>query len=212
MIVPGMTLPEIRHSVLKDFESELRSKLKSIEVTHRRKWQMNGGRDTMETILFPTKSKNDWRITIQCTAFGASGIAYLVSYNTIGITASYLCTAMDSLSFLHFNTHFFQRYKERMKLKIEKPEELVKTFFKKNLHLFPGFFDMEDGSRQLFVPLAGGVGLGLYHPDDDIYEFKTFVDNSLLKENQKARIEEINMGALSKIISSMEFPVPQIKG
>jgi hypothetical protein len=211
MIVPGMTLPEIRQSVLKDYQSELRNKLNSITVTHQRKWQVNGCRDTLETILFPTKSKNDWRIIIECTSFGASTMAYLVSYNTIGITASFLCTAFDSLSFMHFNTHFFKRYKERLKLKIEKPEELVKTFFKKNRHLFPGFLDMEDGSKQLFVPLRGGVGLGIHHPDDDIYEFKTFVDDSLLKENQRKRIEEINTTALLKAMSLIGLPLPEIK-
>ena len=211
MIVPGMTLPEIRQAVLKDFQSELRNKLNSIMVTHKRKWQLNGGRDTLETILFPVKSKNDWRIIIECSAFGAVGMAYLVSYADTGITASYLCTAFDGLSFMHFNPHFFQRYRERLKLTIEKPEELVKTFFKKNRHLFPGFLDTEDGSKQMFVPLRGGVGLGLHHPTDDIYEFKTFVDDSLLKENQKKRIEEKNMAALIKATSLIGLPLPEIK-
>lgn len=212
MIVPSMTLPEIRQSVLKDYETEVRSKLNAISITHKRKWITNGRRESRETILFPAKSKNDWRITIQISELGVSTFPYLISYNDIGITASHLCTAWEPISFMYFKTHFFQRYKERSKLNIEKPEELVKTFFKKNLHLFPSYYDMEDGRKQVFVPLTGGVGLGVYHPEDDIYEFKTFVDNSLLKENQIKRSGEMFMEAVAKMFAFMGIPMPKEAG
>ena len=57
--------------------------------------------------------------------------------------------------------------------------------------MLPCFMEMDEGPKQLFCPLHHGVGLGTYHPDVEIYEFKTFVDHSLLKPDQKARVIEI---------------------
>jgi hypothetical protein len=92
---------------------------------------------------------------------------------------------------MYFTTHFFKRFKERLKLDITKPEELVKFFFKKNLFMMPAQLDMPNGTKQIFAPLFGGVGLGVYHEKEDIYEFKTFVNNGLLKDSQKQIIQTI---------------------
>ena len=87
---------------------------------------------------------------------------------------------------------------------IEKPEDLVKFFFRKNLALIPCYFPREDGTQQLFTPLAGGVGLGNYYEDLDICEFKTFVDNSLLGKNQQEAIFSIWTDTLKDITDEMK--------
>ena len=87
MIVPTMSLPEISKSVSNDFACEIKSKLQSINVTYHGKWIRNGRKDFVETILFPVKSKNNWRITITCNNNGVNAVPYLISYNNIGITA-----------------------------------------------------------------------------------------------------------------------------
>jgi hypothetical protein len=104
-----------------------------------------------------------------------------------------------SPSLMHFNTHFFKRYRERGKVDIEKPEDLVKFFFKKNSVLIACYYPREDGTQQLFTPLAGGVGLGNYHEESDICEFKTFVDHSLLGEDQKIQIMDIWTQTLTEL-------------
>lgn len=204
MIVPTMSLPEISKSVSNDFACEIKSKLQSINATYRGKWIRNGRKDFVETILFPVKSKNNWRITITCNKNGVNAIPYLISYNHIGITASHVpFYAAESTSLMHFNTHFFKRYRERGMIAIEKPEDLVKFFFRKNLALIPCYFPREDGTQQLFTPLAGGVGLGNYYEDLDICEFKTFVDNSLLGKNQQEAIFSIWTDTLKDITDEM---------
>jgi hypothetical protein len=189
MIVPNMSLHEIRKAVSDDFACEIKSKIQSVKVTYHSKWIRNGRKDFVETILFPVKSKNTWRISVACNKHGVNAIPYLISYNNIGVTASYISLESDSL--MHFRTHFFKRYRERGKIAVEKPVDLVKFFFKKNVFIIPCYYPREDGTYQLFVPLAGGVGLGDYHLESNIYEFKTFVDNSLLGQNQKDQINEI---------------------
>jgi hypothetical protein len=203
MIVPSMSLPEIRKSVFDDFACEIKSKLQSIHVTYQGKWIRNGRNDFVETILFPVKSKNNWRITIACNKHGVNAVPYLISYNNIGITASHVPLNSKPISLMHFNTHFFKRYRERGKIAIEKPEDLVKLFFRKNIVLLPCYFPSEDGTQQLFTPLMGGVGLGNYHKDSDIYEFKTFVDNSLLGQNQQEAIFSIWTDTLNDLTAEM---------
>jgi hypothetical protein len=184
MIVPNMSLPEIRKSVFEDFEHELKSKLQFIQATYTGRWIRNGRKNFVETIAYRAKSQNNWRITVSCGNYGVTSLPYLISYNHIGVTASHVPAEFDSMPLMHFNTHFFKRYRERGNISIEKPEDLIKFFFKKNTFILPCYYPRKDGTQQLFTPLNGGIGLGIYHEESGICEYKTFVDNSLLRENQ----------------------------
>ena len=204
MIVPTMSLPEIRKSVFNDFVCEIKSKMHSLQVSYHSKWIRSGRKDFVETIFFPVKSRNNWRITVACGKDGVDTIPYLISYNNKGVTASHIPFDDDSMPLMHFNTHFFKRYRERGKIAIEKPEDLVKKFFRKNVVLLPCYFSREDGTQQLFTPLAGGVGLGNYHEESDICEFKTFVDDSLLRQDQKDEICNIWNQTADDLIAEMQ--------
>lgn len=203
MIVAKMSLPEIRKSVLDDFTSEVKSKMHSVKVTHQSKWIRNGRKDFVETIPFRVKSKNNWRITVLCNKNGVTAIPFLISYNDIGITASHVPLDFEFMPLMHFNTHFFKRYKERGAIAVEKPEDLVKLFFRKNVLLLPCYFEREDGSQQLFTPLFGGLGLGNFHEESGICEFKTFVDNSLLRQDQREEIFNIWNQTLNELTAEI---------
>jgi hypothetical protein len=204
MIVPNMSLPEIRKALYDDWVCEIKSKIQSIKVIHRGKWVRNGRKDFVETIQFPVKSRNNWRITVFCNKRGVIAFPYLISYNNIGITASHISLDSPCESMMHFNTHFFKRYKERGKIAIEKPENLVKFFFRKNSVLLPCYSPRKDGTMQLFTPLSGGVGLGNYHEESDICEFKTFVDNSLLHQDQKDEIVNIWTETANELMAEIQ--------
>lgn len=201
MLVPTMTLQQIRKALVADYEKELKGKLKAIEIGSRGKWIRSGRKDFAETISHTTQSRNNWRITIEFKRGSLTATPYLVSYDKKGITASNFLAGFGSGKLMHFNTHFFKRYKERGKIDIEKPQDVVKYFFRKNSLMLPCYFPMPDGSQQLFCPLHGGIGLGNYHEEDEIHEFKTFVDNSLLREDQKQHIQEIYTQTLEEIMT-----------
>lgn len=137
MIVPNMSLPEIRKSVSDDFTGEIKNKLHSIKVIHQGRWIRNERKDFVETISCPVKSRNNWRITIFCGKNGVTTVPYLIAYNNIGVTASHIPADFDSMPLMYFNTHFFKRYRERGKISIEKPEDLVKIFSGRTLSYFP---------------------------------------------------------------------------
>ncbi|HVT83630.1 MAG TPA: hypothetical protein VHD35_00435 [Chitinophagaceae bacterium] len=199
MLVPSMTLPEIKRSLLQDYENEVHVKINALKAGAKRKWLVNGKQDFKETILFTSKSRNVWRIFVTGSSRGLFAMPYVIFYDKVGITASHLTTSLGTLSFVHFNTHFFQRYKERAKIDLDKPEDVVKLFFRKNLSFTPCHEELDSGKSQLFVPLQEGVGLGIHYTEDDIYVFKTFVDNSLLREDQKNKIRDIYTEVLNAL-------------
>ena len=120
MIVPSMTLQEIRKALVADYEDELCGKFKSITITTKSKWMRSGRKDSVETVLFTSRSKNNWRIIVHCKNGNISTVPYLISYDQTGVTASHFMYGHGSESFMYFHTHFFQRYRERAKIDIEK--------------------------------------------------------------------------------------------
>ena len=212
MIVPAMSLSEIKKSVFEDFSGEIKSKIETIKMSQKSRWIRSGKTDFVETILCPSKSKNNWRVTVACKKNGVFTTPYLISYNNVGITASHVSSGIGENALMHFNTHFFKRYKERGKITIEKPEDVVKFFFKKNLALIPCYLPREDGTLQLFVPLNGGVGLGNYHKETDIWEFKTFVDDSLLGQDQKDAVMEIWTNTITELTAEIQKRLARRQG
>ncbi len=191
MLVPAMTPEEIRNALISDYETELKIKFKGIEVAYVSKWKRNGKKNFFETISHCTKTNNHWRITIRCKDGGCWMMPYLIFYDHVGVSAFYLAPETGTESLMWFNTHFFKRYRERLKIDIEKPEDLVKHFFRHNMYMVPCYYPMPDGKEQLFCPLTEGLGLGLYNQELKTYVFKTYVDRSLLHEEQKQKMVDI---------------------
>lgn len=199
MLVPKMTLEEIRNSLTNDYKKELKMKIKHVELSRHRKWMERGRQDFKETLVHTTQSKNDWRIAVHYQDGACSIVPYIVSYNHVGITASHFTDPYSTHAMMFFNTHFFKRYRERANIDIEKPEKLVNHFFKKNTTMIPCYKTMPDGTKQLFCPLNGGLGLGYFHEELQVCEFKTFVDNGLLREEQHTEIRLIYERTLAEM-------------
>lgn len=204
MLVPSMSLLEIKKSVYNDYKPEIKNKVESIKTAYKAKWIRNGRKDFAETVAFPVKSRNNWRITIICNKNNVTTIPYLISQDKFGVTASYLLTDFPEMQLMHFNSHFFKRFRERGKIDMDKPDQVIKLFFRKNLSLIPCYSPREDGTQQLFVPVHGGVGLGNYHPDTQICEFKTFVDNSLLGQNQIDAVTQIWTDTMNELMAEIQ--------
>jgi hypothetical protein len=201
MLVPNMSLPERKKFILQDYEKELKRKIEQLQIIHKRDWIKNNRQNSVKTIHYKTESNNLWHFIIECTKVNAHVTPYFSYYDEKGITASHLATWLDPSPFMHFSTHFFKRFRERMNLNIVKPEELVKYFFRKNTYLVPANYRRKDGTYQLFAPLYGGVGLGNYHEQDDFFEFKTFIDDNRLTKWQIARVLVIYRGVMRNFFS-----------
>lgn len=185
MLVPSMTLQEIKNSLILDYQHELKMKLSSVYFSTEGKWLRNGRKAFTETISYTTRSKNHWRISVQMDSNGSYSVTpYLIVYDNIGIKAFHFINPLASDELLYFNTHFFKRYRERRKIEIEKPEEVVKHFFKHNPYIIPCRYIDTDGIQKIFIPFDNGLGLGVFNEEVGALEFKTFVDDDLLRPEQ----------------------------
>lgn len=200
MLVPSMTLEEIKNSLVIDYNREMKMKLQGIRLSRGRIWLQKGRKDFKETIIHTAQSKNQWCITVQYKEGVCSVMTYLVAYDHVGVIAVHFPDDYASEGMLYFNTHFFKRYRERAKLDIDSPEKLVRHFFKHNLSMIPCYSPLPDGSQQLFCPLNGGLGLGIFHEELKLCEFKTFVDESLLKHEQKQEMYDIYQSTLNDMM------------
>lgn len=207
-----MTLTEIKRALLFDYETELKSKINLIQHQHKSDWIRCKKKETLTTIHFETKTKNKWRLLVQTSQYSNQVLSYLCFYDEVGINVYYLTTNLAPLAFLYYNTHFFKRYRERMKLNIEKPEDLIKHFIKNNIFMVPHAQENEREKGRVFTRMdsGAGLGLGIYHEEGDIFEFKTFVDLSLLTENQKKKMNEIFLEYFNKLMIAYEKRLPNI--
>jgi hypothetical protein len=205
MIVPSMNLFEIRNALIKDYEREIMLKCKNLKLIYKGKWERNGRKDFTETVPYVSTTKNKWYLIVTCKEGRISFNPYVISYDHVGIIALNFLFGFQTHKVMYFNTHFFKRYRERLQLNIEKPEDLVKYFFRKNAVMLPSYYPMEDGTSQLFCWLGNGVGLGKHFQDakGEIHQFKTFVDNSLLREDQKEQIVQIWQDTLDWLTAEM---------
>jgi hypothetical protein len=204
MIIKGMTFAEIKKAVMHDYDLQLRPLINALHITYKRKWLLNNKKDCIETITYLTTTKNKWRIVVHCTKTSVHILPYLCIETNRGIAAVHITAELSPLAVMQFNTHFFQRFRERLKLTIEKTDELIKYFFKKNLYMIPSATELENGHVQVFTPLYGGVGLGVYHEKKDFFEVKTFVDFSLLRREQINEIINIQQDIIETMIQAFD--------
>jgi hypothetical protein len=78
MIVPKMTLPEIKQSLMRDYDKELRMKINSIHILWQRKWLQTHKDTAIETIHHTSQNKNQWHIVI----YSQKNMSYTIPYHT----------------------------------------------------------------------------------------------------------------------------------
>jgi VanZ family protein len=91
---------------------------------------------------------------------------------------------------LHYNEHFFLRYKSRMGVTFKKHEELLNYFLRHNVMQSIRFSGSVHGRfKQFSMVLTQGVVFGLFDEYHNIYYCRTFVANHLLYFKNKAANE-----------------------
>lgn len=187
MIVTTMTLPEVYHEVMRDYDSVKRrgnGAMKALESEVFRTKQFV----TTRYIEYVSKTHNRWNIQVR-TSREHVGFSYFIrSYDNKGLIAFNIIEDANRTKYLvKFTTHFFKRYNERMKLNETNMERLVRRYFKFNSNLdnkmgkITGF---DDGTAQTYLPGNEGVSLGWLDQEKHLLCIKTFVTNEMLKGEQ----------------------------
>jgi hypothetical protein len=181
MIVPSMSYIEIRKEVENDI---VFVKKKSIHVIAELEKKMK--KNKLKTIThiydYNSPNKNKWivKIEIGLKNVASSFLTYFYIDNKIAaiqvVKARYL---------LYYTTHFFKRYKERMKLDIAKPEELIRKYFSDSTNFVHQLLGVtENYLLKMFILCKHGAILGNIHTESSICKMNTFITTDMLKTEQ----------------------------
>ena len=130
MLVPSMTLGEIRKEMKKDFPILQRKSLYMIkDLSDERKKSKDKSFSGVYDYLSKYKNKWLYKIAFNAKVYHAAYLAYF--YNDVGLVAIEPLPSANYLIF--YTTHFFKRYNERLNLNIVKPYDILHHYVEKHM-------------------------------------------------------------------------------
>lgn len=116
-----------------------------------------------------------------CDVHVTENNTHQIVYKFVPVEKSFYCIAYDNTkgAIYHFRSHFFDRYHQRLELKIDETERLMQHYLHQN-----GVFStvVQKNKTKRFVPCRArfntGAGYGIYDSKDRIYYFRTFISFS----------------------------------
>lgn len=184
MIVPSMTYQEIRKELIADFPIAYKKSeyvLQDIEKMMRKQKL----KTHLHVYDYVSRNKNKWIIHIDV---GKKDVArffmtYFYVENKIAAVG-----VIDGKQLLYFTTHFFKRYKERLKLDIAVPEDILRHYVKHSSHYVVDYLGLvNENVVKVFISAKQGVILGNLHRDIGFCKMNTFITHDMLKEDQVER-------------------------
>lgn len=188
MLVPKMTLEEIRHEIDKELPIVLR-KMEYVGKKAKRLRHLN--RDEIYRLNFDylSKHKNKWlcRIDITKKMFHYQATAWYESARGVaGIGMLY-----ESGYLMYFTSHFLKRYNDRGKLRIVLPRDILLNILNGNdRYVFKKLEEISENVFSIFCVIPCGIILGTEHRDLKFYEMKTFLSSDMLRGSQ-TELEQI---------------------
>ncbi len=188
MIVPAMTIEEVRHEMLYDFEAVNRKAHAHAQVVFQQ-MKRKGLSHEKQIIKYPSARKNEWVILYDIFPNNMHYIYYTEASDKRGRVAyQFLFDDKNHENgTIKYNTHFFKRYRERQNPKLNNPSELIRCFFKHNAECSFGQTQvLEDGRRLANYVFTEGIGMGWVNWETRITNLKTFLPFSMLNKTQES--------------------------
>jgi hypothetical protein len=192
MIVPAMTYKEIYHQLMEDYEA-LSRKAYAQAIIFQKEMLRKKLRCEVRVVTYKTAQHNEWNIIFRIFTNDVEKIGYLRTYDKVGPVTYHIMFYEDNTKHLiKQNTHFYQRYNERMKLNLSKPADVIKHFFKHNMELSLGLTEvLENGQKLMQFVYTGGMGIGWFSEEAMMVHMKTFISNDILTAKQKNLVDFI---------------------
>ena len=183
MIVPTMTLEEIRKEIEKDYPILLR---KMVYVSNDLEKKLSKAQKIIGFERFYeyfSKYKNQWIYSISINKEITEFEFMLLYHNGRGHAA----IAISPKNVLVYHTgHFFERFNERCKLGLKTIDDIIRAYMKEN-----NTYDMrvveeiEPGISKVFCVIQSGIMLGMFNKKLNLYKANTFLSNNMLNTKQK---------------------------
>jgi hypothetical protein len=190
MILPTMTLAEIRKEIERDyfiltrkmnyFDHDIKKKLgKALKK-----------QDYIKSFDYYSKYKNHWIYTVFITKKKSNFSSLMLYHNGKGHAG--IAITPDLLIVYHTG-HFFERYNERGKLGLKTLEDIMRAYLlENNLIEYREVEDVAPGISKVFCIISSGIILGILNKQLRFIKANTFLTNDMLHKNQiefKAQIK-----------------------
>lgn len=185
MIVGSMKEEEIYKEIMNDFECLQRRSALQGRILQQ---QLLRKKFISETRLlnFKTAAHNNWSVMLKAEPCCIKTSYYLKTLDKKGLAAYAVRIVNDEQgkvqkSLLKYTAHFFERYNERMNLKISESGKVLKHFFRNNFDYASASSKTVKGNlRETEFVFNEGIGLGCINDRKNIIQLKTFISRELL--------------------------------
>jgi hypothetical protein len=199
MLVPSMTMEEIRREIEKDYPILDR---KINHVIHSIKKKLNNytlKQGFVDFFDYLSKYKNQWlyKLYISQKKVHHSPVIFLNGDKRRAVIA-----ILNNSKLLYHTDHFFERFNERKKLGLKSFKDIVKAYLAETDVLkFEELKEVSPGIFKIFCVIPSGVILGMYNKNANIIKANTFLTSDMLSKNQNT-LKEYLQAELEKYRNS----------
>ncbi len=190
MLVPSMTLAEIKKEIDKDFPI-VRNKGIYVQRKLLHEYKPKGGETIVKYFDYVSKYKNNWIIRFGLNKKNTFSNHITYYYGDKGLLA---IAPVDNGALLTFHTtHFFKRFNERLNLNLTLPKDIIRKFMNENDRY--EVHQLEEYSRgvfSIFVAARNGYILGTHDKNLRIIRMNTFITFEMLKCDQRSVADKLN--------------------
>jgi hypothetical protein len=194
MLVPSMTLEEIRKEINKDFPILLR-KIGYVNHDVRKKLSKAQKAEGYSQFFdYTSKFKNQWIYRIHSFKKYSDNSAMLIYHNGKGHAG--IAVSKD-LSIIYHTGHFFLRYNERRNLNLKSINEIIRAYMCENVDIeYFDLYEISEGVTAIFGDLKSGIVLGTYNEPLDFLKLNTYIPHEMLSKNQNQKLIELKEATL----------------
>ncbi len=211
MLVPSMTVSEVRTELLKDFET-VRRKFTTEGLLLQKEMLRKGLQHQVLAACFKTARHNQWNVLHQLSATHSNTFYYIKTFDAAGMVVVYSFIFDDKeeagrdILLVKYYKHFFDRYNQRMGLGFSDTSKTVKHFFKRNIHLT--VYNTEPIENRICCSrFVYQEGLGMCWKDEtqQTYHVKTFISEDMYTKNQQKIVNRKQYGYGDKVILTVNL-------
>ena len=188
MIVPTMSLAEVHHEMLYDFEAVQRKACAQSKLMQQQ-MARKGLKHEQQCLKYTSARKTEWTILYNIFTNNIRYVIFTEATDKRGKVAyQFLFDPLNHENgIVKYNTHFFQRYRERQHPHLHNPSDIIRHFFKHNFECHIGQTqELKDGRRLTSYVFTEGVGMGWMNKDKRLVNLKTFMPHHMLSNKQQS--------------------------
>jgi hypothetical protein len=189
MLVPSMTVDEIKKEINKDFPILVR-KMGYVCEEIKKKWKKDKKPEGFVQFFdYNSKYKNHWIYRIQRFKKFSNASAMLLYYNGKGHAG---ISASKDIGIIYHTGHFFLRYNERRNLQLKSLDEIVRAYMNENFNIeYLDLDQISDDVTTIFGETESGIVLGTYNSRLDFLKLNTYLPHHMLSKNQSQKLLEL---------------------